>query len=73
MAKSLRRKRRKSNLQPHKISEIRSYFVADGQNPIGIIQIINGRFVAVESEGDVLGRFNNLAAAVRALPARRQA
>jgi hypothetical protein len=44
------------------------YTVTDGRNAVGIVEMIDGRYVAFDRDGTLIGRFQTLQHAVRALP-----
>jgi len=44
--------------------------VYDGRTALGAVKLIDGRYVAVASTGEIVGFFHTLAEAARSLPAR---
>ncbi len=48
-----------------------TFYVTDGRIPIGTVEVIGGSYVAVNADGQVIGRFGTLRLATRALPAGR--
>jgi hypothetical protein len=70
MANLLRKSHPKSKPRTRKFPERHYYFVADGRDAAGIIELSGGYFVVYDPDGNILGKF---LVAVRALPPRRQA
>jgi hypothetical protein len=50
---------------PHRVVQ---YFVNDGQNLAGIIELSGGYFLVYDPDGNILGKFRDLMVAARALP-----
>jgi hypothetical protein len=48
--------------------EQQKFYVTDGRIGIGIVEVIADAYAAINPDGIEVGRFNTLAAAVRALP-----
>ena len=44
------------------------YYVADGRDAVGIIEISRNRFLAYGTDGLIIGKYRDLKTAVRALP-----
>jgi hypothetical protein len=49
------------------------YAVSDGRDSVGTIEHRDGYFVAIDCDGNIVGRFHDLKVAVRALPDARRA
>jgi hypothetical protein len=66
------RKRKPNNpyaaKNPHRVVR---YFVNDGRDTAGIIELSGNYYLAYDSDGEIVGRFHSLQVAVRALPARK--
>src|SRR5271166_5621825 len=64
----LTRKARKGNNNPHETLNLSRYFICDGRFSVGIIKPVDNYFVAHDPDGEIVGTFRSLVAAVRALP-----
>jgi hypothetical protein len=69
----LSKPRRFRNKNPHETLNLSQYFVCDGRFSVGIIKPIDNYFVAHDLDGEIVGTFRSLVAAVRALPERSAA
>jgi hypothetical protein len=50
------------------LKSTQAYFVSDGRIACGTIEVVDGRYVAFDVGGSIIGRFHDLKVAVRALP-----
>jgi hypothetical protein len=63
------KKRKPGNPWGHKNPHLSvQYFVNDGQNLAGIIELSGGYFLVYDPDGNILGIFRDLMVAARALP-----
>jgi hypothetical protein len=46
------------------------YAVTDGRPAIGTVEIVDGHFIALDVDGNIVGKFGTLMLAVRVLPGR---
>ena len=46
-------------------SAVQTYAVTDGRDAIGTIHLIDGRYIATNTHGTIIGTFGSLAAAMR--------
>jgi len=54
-----------------RIDLFRQYAVTDGRLAVGTIEIVDGFFIALDIDGNIIGKFGTLTLPVRALPAGR--
>ena len=45
-----------------------AYSVTDGRDARGVVEVVDGTFVAIDADGNTIGRFDSLRVAARALP-----
>jgi hypothetical protein len=48
----------------------RQYAITDGQIPVGTVEVIDGRYVTLDCNGTVVGRFQTLRLAALSFPGR---
>jgi hypothetical protein len=63
----------KTRVQAFKSSCHVKQAVYDGRDAVGIVELIDGAFIAVDTTGEIVGSFRTLSQAVRAFPAREGA
>jgi len=69
----LQKPRPKSKPRPRKFPERRYYSIADGRDFVGLVEIRENCFVAVDCDGEIVGKYTGLVAAARAVSPRRSA